>query len=64
MLQGQNIVIFGATSTIGSHFCQTASSLGAHCVTAGRRTSEKMIPDFRCDLTSLGDVIETVGKPY
>ena len=64
MLENQNIVIFGATGTLGSHFWQHASKLGANCVAVGRRTTEKVTPDFRCDVTVLNDVLETAEKIY
>ena len=64
MLKNQNIVIFGATGTLGSHFWQKASLLGARCLAIGRRTSEKVVPDFHCDVTSLDDVMQTADKIY
>ena len=64
MLEHQNIVIVGATGTLGSHFWQHASGLGANCVAVGRRTTEKVTPDFRCDVTVLNDVLETAEKIY
>lgn len=56
MLRDQNIVIFGATGTLGSHFLAHAQSLGARCISVGRRSSGAQVPHFQCDITSLAEV--------
>ncbi|MGB2806177.1 MAG: SDR family oxidoreductase [Sedimentisphaerales bacterium] len=64
MLENQNIVVFGAAGTLGSHFLKNALGLGANCVAVDVNPVKGAVKYFKCDVTSLDEVTEVAEKIF
>jgi len=65
MLKGNNLVLIGASSTIGGHFLKEVNKQGVRCVAIGRRPPRVPdVPHIEGDVTSLSSLTAAAADAF